>query len=88
MSSPRAAIASGLRAGLLLSLIIGVFLVARGLGPWASPFGQISAAVQRLISIAVSDTSEMGWLVLMCIASGILVLADRRRRAKVRQASS
>jgi hypothetical protein len=92
MSSRRATIASGiasgLRATLLLLLMIGIFFGARSMIAGASPINQILVAVQRLFAIAVNDTSEMRWLVLLCLAAGLFVLSDRRRRGKVRQASA
>ena len=88
MASRRFAITSGFRAFLLILLIIGVFLVSRSLIIGGGVTGPIYAAVHRIFDVARDDRSGMPWLIMVCIATGLLVISDRRRRARVRQASS
>ena len=87
MSSSRAVTTSGLKASLLILLIIGVFLVGRTVASGISPLAQIIVAMQRISAIAFSDSAELPWLVIVCIGAGLMVIADRRRRARVRQAA-
>lgn len=87
MASKRDAIASGLGAGLLLSLVVGIFLGIRGQVAGVSLVDQLAPALQRLALIVSGDTAQLRLLGLVCVACGVLVILDRRRRAKVREAT-
>ncbi|WP_194163349.1 hypothetical protein [Polymorphobacter fuscus] len=49
---------------------------------------QVPASVQRIADAASRDATRLSALVLVCVVFGLFVLADRRRRSRVRQASA
>jgi phage major head subunit gpT-like protein len=84
----RTAIVSAILAGIVLILIFGLLFFGSKPSVNVSAIATGLTAVRNIIAIAVSDMSEMPWLVLVCAGAGVMVIADRRRRAKVRQATS
>jgi|GEM_PF-3721330 hypothetical protein len=88
MSPTRAAIASWWRILLLLTLVLAGVMLVRGHVSGIPPFDHLGDALQRLALVAASDTAQLKLLVLVCLALGILVMLDRRRRTGVRRSSS
>ena len=84
MSIRRHVFTNALQAGLLLSLIVVVFLAARSFAPLQNG----AAAVQRLVVAAVTTSTDFVWLDIILAGACLFILADRRRRARGRQASS
>lgn len=84
MSSKRHIFLKGLQAGLLLSLIVVVFFAGRSF----APLQQGAAALQRLAVAITTASSDFVGLGVILAGAGLFVLADRRRRARGRQASS
>jgi hypothetical protein len=88
MTSRRAAIASARRIILLfLVIFVGIWL-ARGFVLGTSPLTTMVSAGHRIFTIAFADGVQLGWLILLCAGAGVFVMSDRRRRTKVRRASS
>jgi hypothetical protein len=84
MSGKRHIFLKGLRAGLLLSLIVMVFFAARSF----APLQQGATAVHRLVIAASATSNEIIGFGIILAGAGLFVLSDRRRRARGRQASS
>ena len=87
MSSQRAVTTPGLKTTLLILFAIGIFLIGRAVVLDMSPTGQNIAAPQRIMAIALNDRTELVWLAIVCAGAGLMVIADRRRRSRVRQAA-
>lgn len=88
MSMQRTAGFSAVRAILLILLMIAAVLLVRDLASGLSATGRIVAAMQRIIDIALADSAQTSWLIVLCAGAGLAVFLDRRRRSKTRQASS
>lgn len=84
MSAIRHVLLSGVLSGLLLSFM-GLLLFAA----WSSvPIQQGATAVDRLTGVASEASNDFVGLGIILAGAGLLILSDRRRRARGRQSSS
>jgi hypothetical protein len=84
MSGKRHVFWKGVLSGLLLSFV-GLLLFAAW---WFVPFQNGGAAVDRMIGGVSEAPNDFVGLGIILAGAGLLVLSDRRRRARGRQSSS
>ena len=63
-------------------MVLIIVLSARFVGP------QLAVTFGRIVTIALSESSGLFGLSLLCVAAALLIILGRTRRSKVRQASA
>ena len=72
----------------LVALLTTMFLLVHLITPQLALLSRTAFALERIVGIAFSASTNLFGLTVICAGAGILVLLDRRRRSKVRQASN
>ena len=77
------------RRVVVVMIIIAMIALLAGLSGSQTPMAtHIAASWHRIVTVALAASTDLFSLALLCLAAGVLVLLDRRRRTKVRQASA
>ena len=73
---------------LLVAIVTVVMFISSKYIFQVLPMNSILMACNRILTIGFAATTGLTGLILLCAVVGFLVLIDRRRRGKVRQASA
>ena len=83
----KAAIIARRITGLLATTAV-LFLLVHVIAPQLGLLAKVVTSSERIVNVALSGSADLFGLMLLCAAAGMLMLVDRRRRSRVRQASN